>query len=97
MFVEKNFPYGFARSINASSTPRVRFEAISVGVHFALEEKPGLSPIYMDWLESEDFKNVTTSDSSGNAGKLDKRISFVKDCLLNNIKREELSYAEGER
>lgn len=96
-FVDKYFPFGFARSKNASSTPRVRFEAISVGVHFALEEKSDLSPIYMDWLESEEFKNVTTSDSSGNAGKLDKRVSFVKDCLLNNIKQEELSYAEGER
>lgn len=43
-FVRNYFPFGFSKSKNAKSTPRVRFEAISVGVALALREKPNLIP-----------------------------------------------------
>lgn len=91
-FVEANFDWGFRKSPNANSTPRVRFEAISIGVHFALQEKPDLKPVYMSWLNSNEFNEVTTSDSSGNAGRLAKRVDFVKNCLLNVIKEKDLHY-----
>ncbi|UOQ74095.1 DUF262 domain-containing protein [Hymenobacter cellulosilyticus] len=91
-FVRDNFPLGFRKTPNANSTPRVRFEAISLGVHFALEEEPKLVPKSMDWLNSLEFNEVTTSDSSGNAGKLKKRVDFVKDCLVNKIKPTDLHY-----
>lgn len=42
-FVQKTFPFGFAKTENAKSTPRVRFEALAVGVALALREKPDLS------------------------------------------------------
>ena len=41
-FVKENFPFGFAKTEKAKATPRVRFEAISVGVALALREKPDL-------------------------------------------------------
>jgi len=94
-FVEVNFPLGFKKTPNARSTPRVRFEAISVGSHFALEQIPDLVPVYMDWLESKEFETVTTSDSAGNPGKLKARVNFVTNCLLNITPKDELTYAES--
>lgn len=91
-FVEKNFPYGFAKSAKAKATPRVRFEAISVGVHLALRENPEIVPQYMDWLESDEFIIFTTSDASNNEGKLTQRVEFVRDCLLNRKTKDELHY-----
>jgi len=91
-FVNKNFPWGFRKSPNANSTPRVRFEAISIGTHLALTKKPDLIPAYMSWLESNEFNEVTTSDSSGNVGRLSKRVNFVKECLLNIIQEKDLHY-----
>ena len=92
-FVENFFepPY-FSRKGRDNATPRVRFEAISVGVHLALKINPELKPIYMDWLDSNEFKEYTTSDASNNQGKLVKRIEFVRDCLLNKIKKDALHY-----
>lgn len=94
-FVERNFPYGFRKIPNAKSTPRVRFEAIAVGSHFALEQVPDLVPVYMDWLDSKEFEQVTTSDSAGNPGKLKARVNFVMNCLLNITKLDDLTYAES--
>lgn len=83
-FVHDNFaPLYFARTKNV--TPRVRFEAISVGVHLALEEKPSLVIDNIDWIESEKFKTITTSDASNNPGRLKERIEFVRDSLLGRI------------
>ena len=81
-FVDNNFPFGFAKSENAKSTPRVRFEAISVGVALALREKPDLTVGNVDWIFSEEFKEYTTSDASNNEGKLRTRVEYVKNQLL---------------
>ena len=83
-FVEENFPFGFAKSISDKRTPRVRFEAISVGVALALREKSDLKIKDVNFIYSDDFKSVTTTDASNNATKLKKRIEFVRDHLLNN-------------
>lgn len=92
-FVEEFFPEPyFSRRGRDNATPRVRFEAISVGVHLALQIKPDLKPTYMDWLESNEFKEYTTSDASNNQGKLVRRVEFVRDCLLNSIKKDDLHY-----
>jgi hypothetical protein len=92
-FVDKYFdpPY-FARKGRDNATPRVRFEAISVGVYLALEENSDLHPNYMEWLDSLEFKSHTTTDASNNPGKLKGRIEFVRDCLLNRIKKDSLTY-----
>lgn len=81
-FVEKYFPAGFAKSKKAKSTPRVRFEAISVGTALALREKPNLTVSNVDWLQSDDFMSLTTSDASNNEGRLKSRVEFVRDKLL---------------
>ena len=92
-FVEKFFPEPyFSRRGRDNATPRVRFEAISVGVHLVLQINPSLEPMYMEWLESNEFKDYTTSDASNNQGKLVRRVEFVRDCLLNSIKKEDLHY-----
>ena len=85
-FVETNFapPY-FARKGRDNATPRVRFEALSVGIYLALKQKPDLKPVDLSWLESNEFKYHTTSDASNNQGKLKARIEFVRDCLLGNM------------
>lgn len=81
-FVEKYFPNGFAKIKNATATPRVRFEAIAVGVALALRENPSLDVTDLTWLESDEFKQYTTSDASNNQGKLRGRIEYVRDQLL---------------
>jgi len=83
-FVNKNFENGFAKSKNAKSTPRVRFEAISVGVNLALLENPTLDIINIDWLDSPEFKKHTTSDSANNKNKLNGRIDYVKNKILES-------------
>ncbi|EFB92652.1 MAG: DUF262 domain-containing protein [Prevotella bivia] len=86
-------PCYFARSERDKSTPRVRFEALAVGIHFALLEKPNLTVKDRNWLNSIEFKKVTTSDASNNPGRLKERIEFVRDCLLDKI--ENLTYEEN--
>lgn len=81
-FVKNNFEYGFAKSQTATTTPRVRFEAISVGVALALRECPNLRIDNIDWINSEEFKILTTSDASNNEGKLVARVEYVRDNLL---------------
>ncbi len=81
-FVKNYFEFGFAKTQNAKSTPRVRFEAISVGVALALKEKPDLTVSNLEWLDSEEFKELTTSDASNNEGRLAARIEYVRDKLL---------------
>lgn len=84
-FVDANFEYGFAKTENASTTPRVRFEAISVGVALALRENPELVVNDVNWIHSETFKKLTTSDASNNQNKLVGRIEYVRDVLLGKI------------
>lgn len=81
-FVKKHFPYGFAKADNSKTTPRVRFEAISVGVHLALEQGPGLVPPPVNWLDSPSFKQQTTTHASNSGPKLRARVEYVRARLL---------------
>lgn len=81
-FVDKNFPYGFAKSKNAKSTPRVRFEAIAVGVALALRENEKLIVDNVDWLDSDEFRVHTTSHASNSSNRVTGRIEYVRDMLL---------------
>ncbi len=81
-FVDKNFPYGFAKSKNAKSTPRVRFEAIAVGVALALRENEKLIVNNVDWIESDEFRVHTTSHASNSPNRVTGRIEYVRDKLL---------------
>lgn len=73
---------GFRKTPNSKSTPRARFEALSLGISLALEENPKLSVSTKDWLESDEFSNITRSDAANNKSKLLKRINYVKSKLL---------------
>jgi len=84
-FVKRYFPYGFAKTATAKSTPRVRFEAISVGVALALREIPDLIPKSREWLESDEFLKHTTTHASNSPTRVSGRILYVKNKLLEGI------------
>jgi hypothetical protein len=84
-FVDKYFPNGFTKAKGHVKTPRIRFEAISVGVALALREQNNLEPTSMNWLDSKEFKEYTTSDASNSRPKVIRRIEYVRDQLLNKL------------
>jgi hypothetical protein len=82
-FVGSYFPNGFRKSIANASVPRIRFEAISVGVTLALRMASDLVPgDPTAWLESDEFTLHTRSDASNSRPKVRNRIHFVRDKLL---------------
>ena len=82
-FVERHFPNGFRRSPKHTTVPRIRFEAISVGVSLALRESPDLEPDRVSpWLDGEAFQRLTRSDASNSRPRVVNRIHFVRDNLL---------------
>ena len=85
-FVDKYFPYGMAKKDGWKSTPRVRFEAISVGVNLALRKNPDLVPPLVDWLDSKEFSVHTTSHATNSKPKLKGRVEYVRDQLLKGSK-----------
>ena len=89
-FVKENLQFGFRKEAKSNSTPRVRFEAISVGTFLALKENPNLQNPNLVWLDSEGFKIQTTSDASNNPERLKNRIEFVRDGLLNKLEIDRL-------
>ncbi|MDW1794105.1 MULTISPECIES: DUF262 domain-containing protein [Vibrio] len=90
-FVDNNFTYGFRKSANNNSVPRIRFESMSVGIALALEEQPNLEVKNVDWLFSKEFGHFTRSDASNSRTKVINRIHFVRDNLLE----QEIEY-EGD-
>jgi len=84
-FIKNKFPDGFSKE-NKKITPRVRFEALAIGSHLALEENPDIvnSEFDLSWLNSEDFQYHTTTHGSNNGKKLKNRIEYVRDQLLGN-------------
>jgi hypothetical protein len=81
-FKDKYFAYGFTKGENHNSVPRVRFEALSVGINLALQVKPDLKMESLDWMKSERFTFHTTTHASNSQPRLSGRIEFVRDTLL---------------
>lgn len=76
MFVEQGFEHGF-RSPRGGRTPRVRFEAISVGVALALEARPDLRPErarISPWANGDEFERLVTADGANSRPRLARRI-----------------------
>jgi hypothetical protein len=95
-FVSQYFPNGFKRT-GYKTVPRIRFEAIAVGVSLALREKTDLIPGGVDqWLDSHEFIKHTRSDASNSRPKLVNRIHYVRDNLLGNVFEEDPDTAEVE-
>jgi hypothetical protein len=83
-FVRKYFPNGLTKTINSKKMPRLRFEAILVGVYLALQQNPNLEPSTMDWLESDEFEQEIKEQASNSPKRIQNRIEFVKNKLINN-------------
>ena len=75
---------GFRKKEGSSTTPRARFEALSVGIASALKAEPDLKVSNMEWLDSVEFIDITRSDAANNKTKLQRRIRFVKEHLLGD-------------
>lgn len=95
-FVSLYFPNGFKRT-GYTTVPRIRFEAIAVGLSLALRDKPDLVPSEIgQWLDSKEFIKHTRSDASNSRPKLVNRIHYVRDNLLGNAFEADPETAEVE-
>ena len=89
-FVERNFPLGFRKTERSKATPRARFESIAIGVDRALAERPDLTDRsaaelnVAAWIDSVEFKTITSSDGANAKARLQGRIDFVKDKLVGH-------------
>jgi hypothetical protein len=84
-FVENFFEYGFCKK-SGSSITRIFFEAISVGVHFALQEGIVNHSSKIDageWLNDPHFKRlISGTHRTHSPDKINNRIDFVKRQLI---------------
>ena len=84
-FVEHNFSIGFRKKATHRTTPKVRYEAISLGVSQALEEVSELKPDKEDikaWLDSPEFATETITHSANSKSRVVSRRDFVRNQLL---------------
>jgi len=84
-FVDRSFELGFRKTSGAKTTPRARYESIALGSHFALEEKPDLSVDIQNTnsiLDRDNFKREVSSDGANARRKLNGRIEYMRDALL---------------
>jgi len=83
-FVQQHFPNGFAKKPNSNFTPAVRFDSIAVGVDWALQTVPTLTPARQTstWLGSDQFLLLTTSNAANVRSKILARVEYVRTQLL---------------
>ncbi|MDV2476805.1 DUF262 domain-containing protein [Rhodococcus zopfii] len=88
-FISDNFPYGFKRARSGTSTPKTRYEAIAIGTKQALALKPNLS-VREDSVEelvsSEDFSAIVRADGGNAKNRVQQRIAFIRNGLLERQK-----------
>lgn len=85
-FVHDNFSFGFSK-IEGQDTSRMVFEAISVGVHLALEEKPDLKlNEKIDirfWTSQKEFSRAISGEYRTHAtATLKGRVDFVRKAII---------------
>lgn len=78
-FIDSYIEIGFKKNQDSQKTPRVRFEAISVGVNLALRINPTLVPKNINFLDSKDFINLVTGGSHNSPSNVRAKIEFVRD------------------
>ncbi|UVK47853.1 DUF262 domain-containing protein [Mesorhizobium sp. AR07] len=81
-FIAHNAANAFFRTDKTKQVPRVRFEAIAVGVCLALREAPQLQIANFDWLDEADFYQLIRTDASNSGPRLRSRIEYVRDKIL---------------
>jgi hypothetical protein len=80
-FVKQNTPFCFRRTAKGKASPRARFESIAVGCYLALTVKPSLlcdPNLIAEWMQSQEFLNVTGADGANAIKRLSGRIEYVK-------------------
>ena len=81
-FVDNNLPTGFTKGKGSQKTPRVKFEAIAVGINLALRIKPALKVENMSFLNSKLFIALVTGGSHNTPTNVKSKIEYVRDQLL---------------
>ena len=85
IFVKKNFRHGFSKHYG-QGVSRIFFEALSVGVHLALQEDANLKVSEIDagkWLKDQSFKALISGKyKTHTPDKMESRIIYVKNKLL---------------
>lgn len=84
-FVQQNFPHGFRKGPTNSRTPRVRFEAIAVGIALAFRQNPDLvadQQQISSWAYGAEFNELVSSDGANSRPRVKARIEYVRDHLL---------------
>lgn len=82
IFVDNNLQNGFKKSGESNKTPRVRFEALSVGINLALRENPNLNRADMSFIDKKSFTSLVTGGSHNSPTNVKNRIEFVRDQIL---------------
>lgn len=79
-FIHKYCELGFRKSKNATTTPRSRFEAISVGTIHALKSGEPIDTLSIpDWITCGEFIKITGLDGANAKSRLNGRINYVKE------------------
>lgn len=92
-FVNKTFPYGFAKNKQTQQIARPYFEAIAIGTNLALKENSQLVVKNKDWAvldknnRNEFYEMLSARYHTHKPDKLRERIDFVKSKLLENNER----------
>lgn len=84
-FVARVFPFGFRRTPKGVASPRARFEAIAIGSHAALQERPDLATQTVplaSWAMEKEFRDITGGDGANGIGRLRGRIDFVRRRII---------------
>lgn len=85
-FVDAYYPHGFAKGPKRQIS-RMYFEALSIGVLFALREKPDLritKKYAKEMVETEDFRRIiNTRTHTHRKERIISRIDYIRDRLLN--------------
>lgn len=88
-FADEVFPNGFKKKANSNVTPRARFEALAIGTRLALDARPNMQSSDVHnihiWLESDEFKAITSSDGANAIARLRERINYVKYKILGDL------------
>lgn len=84
-FVDKYYPFGFAKNLNAKQVARPYFEALSVGAYLALKENPNLiiskEKVKMLLTDTNFIISVSGRYQTHKAKTIRTRIDYVKDGL----------------
>ncbi len=82
-FIDRWMPGRLTKGPTSEKTPRIRFDALAVGVNLALRARPGLEPADLSWLDSPEFKQLVTGGGQNAPTAIKARIEFVRNKLLD--------------